>query len=86
MSVEQQVSNLKKELNLTDEQTAQVTVIYTDFEKQMKSAGETSREQMRSQREELEKQVQALLTDEQKKLYQEMKTKRSGDKQQGQRR
>lgn len=86
MSVEQKVSNLKKELNLTDEQTAKVTVLYTDFEKKVKSAGENSREQMKSEREELEKQVQALLTDEQKKTYQEMQAKRSGGKGKGQRR
>lgn len=40
MSVEQQVSNLKKELNLTDKQTEKITVLYTDFKKKMKSAGE----------------------------------------------
>ena len=35
MSVEEQVSNLKKELSLTDEQTKQVTALYTDFQKKM---------------------------------------------------
>lgn len=41
---------------------------------------------MNSERAELEKQVQALLTDEQKKMYQEMQAKRSGGKGKGQRR
>ena len=43
----------------------------------MKSAGENSREQMNSNPKELDEQVQALLTDKQKKTYQEMQTKRS---------
>ncbi len=85
MSVEQQVSNLKKELNLTDKQTEKIMVLYTDFKKKMKSAGEKSREQINSKRKELEKQVQALLTDEQKKTYQKMQTKRYGGKEKGRR-
>lgn len=33
MSVPQQVNKLKKELKLTDEQTENITVLYTDFKK-----------------------------------------------------
>lgn len=78
MSVEDQVKNLKKELNLTDDQTQKVTALYTDFEKKMKEAGQGSREQMRAQREKLNQQVEALLTDEQKKVFQEKQAQRRG--------
>lgn len=74
MSVEEQVSNLKKELSLTDEQTKKVTALYTDFQNKMKEAEGDSREKMRSEREKLDKQVEALLTDDQKKAFQQMKS------------
>lgn len=77
MSVEERVNNLKKELSLTDEQTKQVTALYTDFQKKMQSSTEqSSREQMRSEREKLNKQIEELLTDEQKKALQKMQSQR----------
>ena len=42
----------------------------------MKDAREKTREEMRAEREELDKQVQALLTEEQQKTYQELQSKR----------
>lgn len=78
MSVEEQVSNLKKELNLTDEQTEKVTALYTEFHKKMKEAGRESRETMRSEREKLDKSVEALLTDEQKAAFEKMQANRRG--------
>lgn len=78
MSVEDQVKQLKEELNLTDDQTKKVTTLYTDFEKKMKEAGEGSREQMRAEREKLNQQVEALLTDEQKKTFQQVRAQRGG--------
>ena len=50
MSVEEQVSNLKKELSLTDEQTKQVTALYTDFQNKTQKG---DREQMRTERDKL---------------------------------
>ncbi|MGM9798856.1 MAG: hypothetical protein ACI3ZY_15010 [Parabacteroides sp.] len=75
MSVEEQVSNLKKELSLTDEQTEKVTTLYTDFQKKMQAG---DREQMRTEREKLNTQIEALLTDEQKAAFQKSKTQMQG--------
>lgn len=76
MSVEQRVEKLKKELNLTDDQVKQVTTLYTDFQKKMQSAEKGNREQMRAERDKLNKQVEAVLTDEQKKSFKKMQTQR----------
>lgn len=85
MSVEKRVERLKKELNLTDGQVKQVTTLYTDFQKKMQSAEKGNREQMRAEREKLNKQVEAVLTDEQKKSFEKMQTQRQqGQKRQGQ--
>ena len=75
MSVEEQVSNLKKELSLTDEQTKQVTALYTDFQKKMQTG---DREQMRTERDKLNSQIEGLLTDEQKTSFQKIKTQGRG--------
>ena len=83
MSVEEQVSNLKKELSLTDEQTKQVTALYTDFQKKMQ---EGDREQMRTEREKLNTQIEALLTDEQKTSFQKIKSQGRGGAGRGQKR
>lgn len=80
MTVEQTVANMTKELNLTDEQQKQVTAIYTEFENKRKGGGnaEVTRKQMQAEREALDKQVTALLTDEQKKKFESMKQARKG--------
>lgn len=84
MTVEQQVSEMTKQLSLTAEQQKQITALYTDFEKKRKSTSETSREQMREERAKLDKQVSGLLTTEQQKKYEEMKQARRGNRGQGQ--
>ena len=77
MTVEQRVANMAKELGLTASQQKQITAIYTDFENSRKSEkGEVTREQMRAQRQELDKKVNAVLTDTQKAKYEEMKKSR----------
>ena len=76
MSVEQQVATLKKELNLTDEQTTKVTALYTEFQKQRTAATAENRDSMRVASQKLEKDVQALLTEEQKALYTKMQEQR----------
>lgn len=84
MTVEQQVSELKSELGLTSEQTKRVTALYTDFDKKMKS-GSVSREQMRSERENLNKEIEKVLTDKQKATFQNMRSKRQGGRGMGNR-
>ena len=79
MTVEQQVAQMTKMLDLTAEQQKKITALYTDFEKKRVAGSETSREQMRAERQELDKQVSAVLTDTQKAKLDEMrKARRSG--------
>lgn len=78
MTVEQQVANMTKELDLTADQQKKITAIYTDFEQKRKAGAEVSREQMRAERQELNKQVNAVLTDTQKAKYEKMKKARRG--------
>ena len=80
MTVEQTVAGMTKELNLTEEQQKQITAIYTEFENKRKANGnaEVTREQMQAEREALDKQVSAVLTDEQKKKFESMKQARKG--------
>lgn len=68
---EQMVENLDKKLNLTDEQEKQITTLYTEFFKQ-----DLSREERRTAMQEMEKKITDLLTDEQKKAYEQMKKER----------
>lgn len=58
-------------MNLTDEQEKQITTLYTDFFKQ-----ELSREERRTAMQELNKKIEALLTDEQKTAFEQMKKER----------
>lgn len=68
---EQMVEKLDQKLNLTDEQEKQIMALYTDFFKQ-----ELSREERRTAMQELEKKISALLTDEQKIAFEQMKKER----------
>lgn len=68
---EQMVEKLDKKLNLTDEQEKQITTLYADFFKQ-----ELSREERRTAMQELNKKIEALLTDEQKTAFEQMKKER----------
>ena len=65
---QQMVEKLDEKLNLTDEQEKQITTLYTDFFKQ-----ELSREERRTAMQELNKKIEALLTDEQKTAFEQMK-------------
>ena len=79
MTVEQQVAQMTKMLDLTAEQQKKITALYTDFEKKRVAGSEASREQMRAERQELDKQVSAVITDTQKAKLDEMrKARRSG--------
>ncbi|MGM9779304.1 MAG: Spy/CpxP family protein refolding chaperone [Prevotella sp.] len=78
MTVEEQVANMHKELNLTSSQQKKLTALYQDFNNKRQENTQMSREQMRTERENLDKQVSALLTDTQKKKFEEMKKARRG--------
>lgn len=73
---EQMVERLDQKLNLTDEQEKQIMALYTDFFKQ-----DLSREERRAAMQELNKKITALLTDEQKTAFEQMKEERPQRKQ-----
>lgn len=68
---EQIVENLDKKLNLTDEQEKLITELYTEFFKK-----ELSRDERRSEMEKLNGKIASILTDEQKKVFEQMKKER----------
>lgn len=68
---EQMVEKLDEKLNLTDEQEKQITTLYADFFKQ-----ELSRKERKTAMQELNKKIEALLTDEQKTAFEQMKKER----------
>lgn len=81
--VEEMTIRLQERLNLTDEQTGQVEKILLsareERQKQRENASGDRRQmldQMRSMLENRDKQIEALLTEEQKKIYQEIKKER----------
>ena len=76
MTVEQQVNRMKTELKLTDEQTAKVTALFTEFQKKREGQERPSREEMAKEREEMTKQLATILNEEQLKAYQQMSPKR----------
>lgn len=78
MSVEEQVATMTKELNLTADQQKKITALYTDFQKKRTENSQTSREQMRTERDNLNKQVKAVLTTDQQKKFDELMQKRRG--------
>lgn len=79
MTVEQQVSQLKEQLSLDDEQTKTITALYNDFDNMIKS-GEVSREHIGCARQQLDKQVREVLTDTQKEAFDNLVSKRGKDK------
>lgn len=75
-TVTEMVERLKKELNLTSEQTEKITALYTNFDSKRKEGGEQSREKMREERKKLDEKVEAVLTEEQKATFKAMREKR----------
>lgn len=69
--VEQQMKNLDKKLNLSDEQEQKIKQLYVEFFNQ-----KVSREQRKAKKAELNKQIESLLTDDQKKVFAEMEVKK----------
>ena len=67
-SAEEMIKNATAELGLSDEQVTQWEGIHEKYESKMKD-----RESMRASREEMGKELEATLTDEQLKKFKEMK-------------
>ena len=82
--IEEMVSDLSKELLLSSEQQTQIQELYTEhFEavEELTSAGRPDRDEMDSLKKEFEKEVKAVLTKDQQKLYETyMKNNRKGKK------
>jgi Spy/CpxP family protein refolding chaperone len=66
---QEKAQKLKKELNLTDDQTKKIQDIFADAKKKHESLREDTR-----------KQVRDVLTDEQKKKFDELKSKKMDKK------
>ena len=75
MSTENRVARMTKQLNLTEEQQ-KITAIYKDFESKRKEGERPNREKMMEEMKKVDKQVNSVLTDEQKKKYEELKQAR----------
>jgi len=80
---EEHAQQLKKALDLTDEQTAQVTKIYIEMQEELSKLREQSggdreamREAMRDFREKTDARINEILTDEQKEKYQTFQQER----------
>ena len=76
--------HLKESLSLTDEQTAQVQAIYENSQKEMsavsdslKGNGKSMRQARREIMDKADKQIEQLLTDDQKTKFAELKKKRT---------
>ena len=72
MSVEDRVANMAKELNLTDKQQKQITAIYKESRAKRTEGTRPTREEMRAEMEKVNQKVNAVLTDEQKKKFENM--------------
>lgn len=70
--IERQLKQLDEKLKLTDDQEKQVKAIYEDFFSQQSSSRETSK----TKRDEMNKKIESLLTEEQKKIFQGIKNQR----------
>lgn len=69
---EQQMKRLDEKLQLSDSQKEEIKALFTDFFQQQSS----SFKEQRTKREALDKKIEALLTDDQKKIYSEMRKER----------
>lgn len=75
-SVEQRVSELRDSLALTDIQVEQILALYTQFQERTQGGdANRSREQLRTEREALNTQIEALLTDEQKVQFEQLNSR-----------
>jgi Spy/CpxP family protein refolding chaperone len=84
MSPKRMVKELKKELNLTDEQATKIQKIFEAQREEMKKMFEASEEERGAMHEKMDKQLEktnakisAVLTEEQKKEFEKMQKERS---------
>ena len=75
MRINKQVKKLDKKLDLTDEQEQLLKQYYTEFDQLQQARMEQMRQQERREREDLDKKINSILTDEQKAKYSELKDK-----------
>lgn len=75
MTVEERLSNLKKDLNLTNEQAEKISELYTAFSNKVDKSRPDARENIRDEREKLNKQIEDLLTEEQKEIFHKIRMK-----------
>lgn len=73
--IEHQVKRLDKKLNLTEEQQKLLIDYYTEFDKTQMARMEQVRQMEKKDREVLDGKIKAILTEEQKAKYDEMKEK-----------
>ena len=76
-SLEEKIERAKTHLNLSDSQVAQWKAIHEKYEDDMKSARRSeSSEKSKAFREKIDKELNAILDEEQKKKFTEMKENR----------
>jgi periplasmic protein CpxP/Spy len=73
MPREQFLKDLKKKLNLTSEQEQKIQQIFIAQSEEIDKERNAMREKMEKQRKETDEKISAVLTDEQKKKYKELK-------------
>jgi periplasmic protein CpxP/Spy len=73
MPREEFLKDLKKKLNLTSEQEQKIQNIFNAQSEEIDKERNAMREKMEKQRKETDAQISAVLTDEQKKKYKELK-------------
>src|ERR1700690_2677077 len=85
MTPKDRAANLKKSLDLTDSQTTVVTQLYTESQEQMKAALDSAKGDRQSMRDlrmsimkKTDERIDSLLTDDQKKKYEELRKDRQG--------
>jgi Spy/CpxP family protein refolding chaperone len=71
------VKELKKELNLTSDQETKIQKIFDTQNEEMKKERDAMREKMEKQRKETDAKISTVLTDDQKKKYEELQKKHS---------
>ena len=69
--VEQRMTKLSEELNLNDEQKEKIKALYLEF-----FQTKMEREERKSKMEELNKQIESVLTDEQQTKFKELSTRK----------
>lgn len=70
-TVESRVDKMKECLSLTDEQCSKLTKVITDFDEENQALREKHRKEMQERRDELDNNIEKILTPEQQKIFKE---------------